>query len=210
MNLCSSWISPTAIKTTISLWMLWQQVCNSLTFPLTMLWVIFQLYLLVCLTVAKRTGIIQFFRSYSQIWFLVFLAGGLDWWVWSPLLLSQFAQEKMFIPLENGQLYSSSQSISKTSPVTFKGFLEAVTKLVQSVDAIVFKLIGITVPFLIKALSIQTVYGKTKMNWCAFVRLHVVRNYGHFKKHHLVFCIQKNLRYFCRKAGILIGYSKIH
>lgn len=34
----------------------------------------------------------------------------------------------------------------------------------QSVDAIVVKLLGTTVSFLIKALSIQTVYSKMKMN----------------------------------------------
>lgn len=82
--------------------------------------------------VAKGTDLLQFFRSYSQISFLVCLAGGkfdvpvvLNSII--AALLPQFAQEKM---CENGYLYSSSQRISKANLVTLKDFLETVSTLV--------------------------------------------------------------------------------
>lgn len=146
----------------------------------------------------------SFFRCYSEICFSVFLAGGLGWWTWSPSLLSQFAQEKMFMLLESRKLHSNSQSISKANLVTFRDFLGLV-KIYHSVDAIVFKVITV---FPLKALGIHIV--KWRWTEVAFVRFCVVRSYGDFKVHHLVFCMQKMPKYFCRKAGILLDYRKIH
>lgn len=48
----------------------------------------------------------------------------------STTIISVFLGKKYLFHLKVGNFYSSFQSISKASPVTFKDFLEAVTKLV--------------------------------------------------------------------------------
>jgi len=70
-----------------------------------MLWLIFQLYLLICLRVTKGANVLQFFRSYSQTSCLVFSAGGKPGSLMVLISISAAsvcAEKKMFILFENG------------------------------------------------------------------------------------------------------------
>lgn len=145
----------------------------------------------------------SFFRSCSQICLSVFLAGGLgsDGPDLHCCYLS-LLRKKCVCFLEAANFIAILKSIWKANLVTFRDFLGSVT-IYHSVDVIVFKVITV---FPLTALGIHIV----KLAEVTFVRFYVVRGYGNFKVHHLVFCMQKILKYFCRRAGILLDYRKIH
>lgn len=153
-----------------------------------MIQLIFQMHLLICLTIAKRNNVLRFFQVLQSD--LPFSISCRCLGLISIAVRSQFALEKMFILLESGKLHNNSQIISKANLVTFRDFLGSVT-IYHSVDAIVFKVITV---FLLKALGVHIV--KWKWTEVAFVRFCVVRSYGDFKEHHLVLLYAKNPKVF--------------